>query len=285
MSDVPDPDLVELAHQMFDLARNGETELLTAYVQEGVPVDLTDSAGNTLLMLAAYHGHADTAYRILQQPDYPGWGYMNARGATTIWERWDGIRTDAFRSNRIGIGRGLGGMVAQTGDSYMTSDYLHDMRFSHDKSPYKTHFSASLTASGLKKPSSGGGPAYYFHIDADGQLLIAGGEYMPPSDRLRAIRQRVIEDAAGFSKVLRNKSIKDNYGGLQEEGKLTRPPKGFDADSPHLEYIKLKNFIVWKESSLKKKIPADIGKEVLAGFKDAYPLVSWLRQVPLIIAE
>jgi uncharacterized protein (TIGR02453 family) len=160
-----------------------------------------------------------------------------------------------------------------------------DMRFSHDKSPYKTHFSASLTASGLKKPSSGGGPAYYFHIDADGQLLIAGGEYMPPSDRLRAIRQRVIEDAAGFSKVLRNKSIKDNYGGLQEEGKLTRPPKGFDADSPHLEYIKLKNFIVWKESSLKKKIPADIGKEVLAGFKDAYPLVSWLRQVPLIIAE
>jgi len=160
-----------------------------------------------------------------------------------------------------------------------------DMRFSHDKSPYKTHFSASLTASGLKKPSSGGGPAYYFHIDADGQLLIAGGEYMPPSDRLRAIRQRVIEDAAGFSKVLRNKTIKDNYGGLQEEGKLTRPPKGFDADSPHLEYIKLKNFIVWKESSLKKKIPADIGKEVLAGFKDAYPLVSWLRQVPLIIAE
>jgi len=160
-----------------------------------------------------------------------------------------------------------------------------DMRFSHDKSPYKTHFSASLTASGLKKPSSGGGPAYYFHIDADGQLLIAGGEYMPPSDRLRAIRQRVIEDTAGFSKVIRNKTIKDNYGGLQEEGKLTRPPKGFDADSPHLEYIKLKNFIVWKESSLKKKIPADIGKEILVGFKDAYPLVSWLRQVPLIIAE
>jgi len=160
-----------------------------------------------------------------------------------------------------------------------------DMRFSHDKSPYKTHFSASLTASGLKKPSSGGGPAYYFHIDADGQLLIAGGEYMPPSDRLRAIRQHVIADAAGFSKVIKAKSIKDNYGGLQEEGKLTRPPKGFDADSPHIEYVKLKNFIVWKESSIKKKIPADLGKEVLAGFKDAYPLVHWLRQIPLIVPE
>lgn len=160
-----------------------------------------------------------------------------------------------------------------------------DMRFSHDKSPYKTHFSAALTASGLKKPSSGGGPAYYFHIDAAGQLFVAGGEYMPPSDRLKAIRLQVISDAAGFSKVLKNKTIKDNYGGLQEEGKLTRPPKGFDADGPHAEYIKLKSFIVWKESSLKKRIPADLGKEVLAGFKDAYPLVSWLRQVPLILEE
>src|SRR5450830_720010 len=108
---------------------------------------------------------------------------------------------------------------------------------------------------------------------------------MPPSDRLRAIRQQVIADAAGFSKVLKNKAIKDSYGGLQEKGKLTRPPKGFDADSPHLEYIKLKNFIVWEESSIKKKIPADLGKEVLAGFKDAYPLVHGLRQIPLVAPE
>jgi alpha-L-rhamnosidase len=47
-----------------------------------------------LLPVLAEHGHADTAYRILQQPDYPGWGYMNSRGATTVWERWDGIRPD-----------------------------------------------------------------------------------------------------------------------------------------------------------------------------------------------
>ncbi|MFI7599266.1 family 78 glycoside hydrolase catalytic domain [Actinoplanes sp. NPDC049681] len=47
-----------------------------------------------LLPVLAGHGHLDTAYQILQQPDYPGWGYMNSRGATTIWERWDGIRPD-----------------------------------------------------------------------------------------------------------------------------------------------------------------------------------------------
>lgn len=153
-----------------------------------------------------------------------------------------------------------------------------DMRFSHDKSPYKTTFSAAITASGLKKPSQGGGPAYYFHIDAQGTLLIAGGEYMPPSDRLKTIRQNVIADATGFRRMLRNKRLQEAYGDLQDEGKLTRPPKGFDADTPNIEYVKHKSFIVWKETSLKKKIPADLGKELAAGFKDAYPLVAWLRQ-------
>jgi len=154
-----------------------------------------------------------------------------------------------------------------------------DMRFSHDKSPYKTNFSAGITATGMKKPSQGGGPAYYFHIDADGLLLVAGGEYMPPPDRLRAIRQHVIADAAGFGKLLKNKKLNETFGGLQDEGKLTRPPKGFDADAPHIEYIKLKSFIVWKETGLKKKLPADLTKTVAAEFKDAYPLVTWLRQV------
>ena len=50
--------LVELAHQLFDLARDGDAERLAAYVDAGCPVDLTDASGNTLLMLAAYHGHA-----------------------------------------------------------------------------------------------------------------------------------------------------------------------------------------------------------------------------------
>ncbi len=52
-------------------------------------------------------------------------------------------------------------------------------------------------------------------------------------------------------------------------------------DSPHIEFIKLKSFIVWKEINLRKSIPADLKKELLAGFRDAYPLVTWLRQVPL----
>ncbi|MFJ2986976.1 DUF2461 domain-containing protein [Collimonas sp. NPDC087041] len=160
-----------------------------------------------------------------------------------------------------------------------------DMRFSHDKSPYKTHFSASITASGLKKPSQGGGPSYYFHIDASGTLLVAGGEYMPPSDRLRAIRRHIVDDASGFGKLLKNKKLMGTYGDLQTEGQLTRPPKGFDADLPHIEYIKLKNFIVWKEQPLKKMLSDALEKELVTSFKDAFPLVSWLRQIKTPITE
>ena len=54
----PDPQLVEAAHFVLDLARSGDAERLAAYVDAGVPADLTDASGNTLLMLAAYHGHA-----------------------------------------------------------------------------------------------------------------------------------------------------------------------------------------------------------------------------------
>jgi ankyrin repeat protein len=59
MSDSPEipPEVIELAHQLFDLARAGDLSLLD-YVDRGAPPNLTDSRGNTILMLAAYHGHA-----------------------------------------------------------------------------------------------------------------------------------------------------------------------------------------------------------------------------------
>lgn len=50
---------VDLAHALFDLARRGHRERLVAYIDAGAPADLADPQGNTLLMLAAYHGHAD----------------------------------------------------------------------------------------------------------------------------------------------------------------------------------------------------------------------------------
>lgn len=152
-----------------------------------------------------------------------------------------------------------------------------DMRFSKDKSPYKTQFSAAITATNLKRPSQGGGPHYYFHIDARGTVLVAGGEYMPPPERLRAIRQQVIDDASGFGKLLKNRKLVARFGALSDENKLARPPKGFVVDTPHAEYLKLKSFVAFTESSLQDTPAHTLGHELASAFGDVYPLVAWLR--------
>ena len=152
-----------------------------------------------------------------------------------------------------------------------------DVRFGKDKSPYKTNFSASILPSGRKKPSEGGGPAYYFQLDGNGRLFFAVGEYMPPSDRLKAIRNHIVADPNGFSKLLKNKGLKEIFGTLQEEGKLIRPPKGYDAEHPHIEQLKLKNFMVWTECSIVDMDATQIQAMLLKGFKNALPLVIWLR--------
>ena len=65
MSETPDPEVVELAGKVFDLARGGDAEALAAYVDAGVPANLTNDRGDSLVMLAAYHGHADAVAALL----------------------------------------------------------------------------------------------------------------------------------------------------------------------------------------------------------------------------
>ncbi|MFK0153057.1 ankyrin repeat domain-containing protein [Streptomyces sp. NPDC090499] len=65
MSEAPDPEVVELATKIFDLARQGRTEALVAYLDAGVPANLTNDRGDSLVMLAAYHGHAAAVRELL----------------------------------------------------------------------------------------------------------------------------------------------------------------------------------------------------------------------------
>ncbi|MGW7273802.1 ankyrin repeat domain-containing protein [Streptomyces sp. NPDC054864] len=67
MSEAPDPEVVELATKIFDLARQGDTAALAAYVDAGVPANLTNDSGDSLVMLAAYHGHADAVRALLER--------------------------------------------------------------------------------------------------------------------------------------------------------------------------------------------------------------------------
>ncbi|MEV8319680.1 ankyrin repeat domain-containing protein [Streptomyces sp. NPDC059900] len=67
MSEAPDPEVVELATKIFDVARQGDTAALSAYVDAGVPANLTNDSGDSLVMLAAYHGHADAVRALLER--------------------------------------------------------------------------------------------------------------------------------------------------------------------------------------------------------------------------
>ncbi|OKI98709.1 ankyrin [Streptomyces sp. CB01249] len=82
MSDVPDPEVVELASKVFDLARAGDADALAAYVDAGVPANLTNDRGDSLLMLAAYHGHAAAVTALAARGADPG--RANDRGQTPL---------------------------------------------------------------------------------------------------------------------------------------------------------------------------------------------------------
>jgi uncharacterized protein (TIGR02453 family) len=161
-----------------------------------------------------------------------------------------------------------------------------DIRFSKDKTPYKTYFSAGIAPGDKRKPSDGAGPTYYFHIEPNGRLLFGAGEYMPPAPRLKAIREHVVKDATGFAKMLKNRQQRATYGDLrQDEGKLQRPPKGVDPGHEHVEYLKLKSYFVWVEVDLELNAPEQLVPTLARGFKDAGALVDWLRGVPVTYDE
>jgi uncharacterized protein len=80
--DAIDPELIELAGRLFDMARGGSTDDLRAYLEAGVPPNLTNDKGDSLLILAAYHGHPDTVAALLElgaEPDR-----VNDRGQTAL---------------------------------------------------------------------------------------------------------------------------------------------------------------------------------------------------------
>ncbi|MEU6356113.1 ankyrin repeat domain-containing protein [Streptomyces sp. NPDC047072] len=82
MSEAPDPEVVELATKIFDLARQGRTEALVAYVDAGIPANLTNDRGDSLVMLAAYHGHADAVRALVARGAAAGGA--NDRGQTPL---------------------------------------------------------------------------------------------------------------------------------------------------------------------------------------------------------
>ncbi len=114
-----------------------------------------------------------------------------------------------------------------------------DVRFSADKSPYKTNLGIALHPGGKKFNLA----AYYLHIEP-GQSFIGGGLWMPEAPLLSKVRKEIHYFYHDLVDILNNPLYKKTFGSLDvEDGqKLTRPPKGYDAEDPAIEFLKLKSF-------------------------------------------
>ncbi len=149
-----------------------------------------------------------------------------------------------------------------------------DVRFSSDKTPYKTTFSAVISERGRHE---GHGPSYYFQVDQNGVLMAGGGVWMPDNDRLAVIREHVAEHPGRLEKVMRARAFKSTFpGGLWDGHKLKRPPKGYAPDAPLIEIIKLKSFLVERERDVSRD--GDGVREWLGEtFRAMHPFILWLR--------
>lgn len=146
-----------------------------------------------------------------------------------------------------------------------------DIRFSKDKSPYKTNFGASINLGG-KKEFIGG---YYLHF-APEERFCAGGIYMPSPEKLAAMRQEIDYNFDDFLKIVQNQSALKRFKALEGE-KLSRPPKGYDAANPAIDFLKMKSFIWTEQLPLSQFSLPTIVKDLCASFAAMKPLNDFIR--------
>jgi uncharacterized protein (TIGR02453 family) len=148
-----------------------------------------------------------------------------------------------------------------------------DIRFSNDKTPYKTNLGASISPGGKKSLSAG----YYFHLQP-GASFLAGGMWQPPAPQLSAVRQEIDYNTPEFKKIINNKDFKKYFGALSDEDKVKTAPKGYDKTHPEIEILKLKSFIVVHDLKDKEVLSKDFLQHATAVFKALHPLDLFLRR-------
>ncbi len=149
-----------------------------------------------------------------------------------------------------------------------------DVRFSHNKLPYKKQFSAFIAWPGGWKSKRSG---YYIHIEPENSFFSAG-IYRPEIDVLRALRRSFLENIDEFNEVRHRESFRETFGeSFYDRDKLKRMPVGFPADFEDPELLKLKHYLV--EHPLDETIVA--GSELLDYVteiaEEAYPFNEFLN--------
>jgi uncharacterized protein (TIGR02453 family) len=148
-----------------------------------------------------------------------------------------------------------------------------DIRFSNDKSPYKSHFGAFIVQGGKKNVDKFAG--YYFHIEP-GKSIMAGGAYTPPGPWLSAIREKISDSPDEFIKIINTKDFVKYFGTIDGE-KLKTAPKGYPSSHPHIELLKFKSYLVVNEVSDKMVLSNDFFDHVLNVFRAMKPLNNYLN--------
>jgi uncharacterized protein (TIGR02453 family) len=147
-----------------------------------------------------------------------------------------------------------------------------DTRFSLNKDPYKINF-GSIIVPEEQRRNSCGYPAYYLHLQ-NNENFVSMGVYMPSPQVLKQLRSAIDEDFDSFSEIMAK--LKSSFGDLsREEESLKRVPAGFDRNSPAAEYLKLKNFYIFKEFPNAEVLQEDFLEKITLLYKASYELKEW----------
>ena len=169
------------------------------------------------------------------------------------------------------------------GDPKRSMFRIHrDIRFSADKSPYKTHASCWFYhrdgSRGVGREAAGGGAGFYFQI-APGDSFTGGGMWMPPREALIKLREAIAEDPRGFAKIVTDRRVKRRFGGLSDEAVLRRVPRGFAPDHPAAPWLKFQSFVTGRALSDAQAVSARLPALLEADFRLMLPLVRWINGV------
>jgi uncharacterized protein (TIGR02453 family) len=148
-----------------------------------------------------------------------------------------------------------------------------DVRFSKDKSPYKTHWGG-----GLKRATKQLRGGYYFHIQPGGQSFVGGGFWAPNKEDLFRIREEIASDAEELRAIINSEEIQTTFGALYGE-QLKTAPKGFDKDHPDIDLLRFKQFVFIKKFSDEEVLEAQFDAVVNETFKKLRPFLDLMSDV------
>lgn len=149
-----------------------------------------------------------------------------------------------------------------------------DIRFSKDKSPYKTNFAAEIAPGGKNSATLG----YYVHFAPHDASIIAGGVYMPSSGQLAKFREAIAKDAAPFKRITKDRDFRKYFGAVEGE-KLSTAPQGFSRDHPEIELLRLKQVLVVHHFSDKQVIARTFPAEAVRVMKAMTPFNDYLNRL------